>query len=193
MEVIKIVTGTLEENCYLLKKGNHCLLIDPGANSNIIKQHLGDTKILAILITHMHFDHVGALRDFLADQKKLKVYKNSNLEKEQPMTIGDFTFTPLKTPGHTSDSLSFYFAQENCLFTGDFLFKDTVGRVDLPTGDEQEMELSLRKISTYPDTLIVYPGHGETTTLGREKQFNWYLTKDNLSSEKEIWYDSKEE
>ena len=79
MEIERVITGTLDENCYILKKDGKCLLIDPGSDSDKIKKSMGDNKLVGILVTHSHFDHVGALRDFLKSNRKLMVYKKSNL------------------------------------------------------------------------------------------------------------------
>lgn len=75
MEIERVITGTLDENCYILKKDGKCLLIDPGSDSDKIKLAMGDNKLVGILVTHSHFDHVGALRDFLKSNRKLMVYK----------------------------------------------------------------------------------------------------------------------
>ncbi len=175
MEVKKIVTGVLEENCYVVSQDDTCLIVDPGSDFKKIKEVVGKKKILAILVTHVHFDHIGALREFLNENHKLDVYKKSNLSELKPVSIGKFQFVPILTPGHSSDSISYYFETEKVMFTGDFLFRDTVGRCDLPTGDTAAMQASLEKISQYPDDITLYPGHGDITTLAREKEKNFYL------------------
>ncbi len=180
MKIEKIVTGALEENCYVISFEGTCLIVDPGSDFTKIKKAVGTNKILGILVTHVHFDHIGALRDFLNENRRLKVYKKSNLADNQTLTIGAFTCQVLYTPGHSSDSISFYFEQEKCMFTGDFLFKDTIGRCDLPTGDEKMMIVSLEKIKQYPDDITLYPGHGDTTTLAKEKKDNLYLQKETF-------------
>ena len=76
MEIKTVITGTLEENCYILIKNNKCLIIDPGADYQNIKEAIGDNKVLGVLITHSHFDHVGALRNFLS-KKGVKIFKKS--------------------------------------------------------------------------------------------------------------------
>ena len=175
MEIIRIVTGVLDENCYVIKQDGKCLIVDPGADSKKIKDEIADNKILAVLITHSHFDHIGALRDFLNDNRQLKIYKKSNLEDNEVKEIGPFTFQVLYTPGHSSDSISFYFEKENVMFTGDFIFRDTIGRCDLPTGSDLDMKKSLSKMKNYPNELKIYSGHGEETTLGREREKNFYI------------------
>lgn len=175
MQIDKIVTGILEENCYVLHQNHTCLLIDPGSDFKKIKEKIGNDKILGVFVTHVHFDHIGALRDFLNENHRLKVFKKSNLADGQVMTIGDFTLQAIYTPGHSSDSVSYYFESDNCMFTGDFIFKDTVGRCDLPTGSEEAMDISLKRLSVYPNSLALYPGHGDETTLAIEKKNNLYL------------------
>ncbi len=173
MEIKKIITGTLEENCYVLIKNGNCLVIDPGADYLNIKDAIGDNKVLGVLITHSHFDHVGALRNFLS-KKNMKIFKKSNL-LEKDYTIGDFTFTCIYTPGHSSDSVTFYFKEINSMFIGDFVFKDSIGRCDLPTGSSSEMQQSIEKIKGYDNDIILYSGHGDDTTLGYEKKNNPYF------------------
>ena len=173
MEIKKIVTGFLDENCYVLIKNNTCLVIDPGDDFPKIKQEIGDNKILAVLITHSHFDHIGALRNFLT-KKRIKIFKKSNLE-EKEYTVGDFTFECIYTPGHSKDSVTFYFKEDNVMLVGDFIFKESIGRTDLPGGSNEEMQESIKKILTYDDKINLFPGHNEETTLEYEKSHNPFL------------------
>ena len=175
MEIKKIVTGALEENCYVLSKDGTCLIVDPGSDSKNIKELVGTDKIIGVLVTHAHFDHIGALRDFLNSNRRLKIFKKSNLTDMKEVEVGAFKFIPIMTPGHSSDSVTFYFKEDNAMFVGDFIFRDTVGRCDLPTGSSEEMDKSIKKIKTYDDSIALYPGHGDETTLGREKQYNLYF------------------
>lgn len=173
MEIKKVVTGYLDENCYLLIKNGTCLVVDPGDDFFKIKEEIGDNKVLGVLITHSHVDHIGALRNFLT-KKSIKIFKRSNV-LEQEYTLGDFTFKGIHTPGHSKDSITFYFPEIGAMFIGDFIFKDSIGRVDLPGGSESEMRESIRKIKEYDENTILYPGHNEETTLGREIKNNPYL------------------
>ena len=173
MEIKKVITGILDENCYVLIKNNTCLVIDPGDDYPKIKETIGDNKVLAVLITHSHFDHIGALRNFLT-KKSVKIFKKSNLE-EKEYQIGDFTFECINTPGHAKDSVSFYFKEVNSIFVGDFIFKESIGRYDLPGGNLSEMNNSLKKIKEYSDDIKIYSGHGKDTTLGYEKKNNSFL------------------
>ena len=167
MKVKTVVVGTYQTNCYILLKGNCVLVVDPGDEFEKIKPLLSNRKILGALVTHHHEDHIGALEYFdkIYDFNNLRIGKNE---------IGPFKFEVIYTPGHTSDSVTYYFYQEKVMFTGDFLFKETIGRTDLKTGNQKEMLLSLNKIKKYPDVKI-YPGHGLSTTLDYEKQNNVYL------------------
>lgn len=173
MEIKTIVTGVLDENCYVLIKNNTCLVVDPGDNYLKIKEAVADNKVLAVLITHSHFDHIGALRNFLT-KRSIKIFKRSNL-LEQSYTVGDFSFDCLYTPGHSKDSVSFYFKDEKIMFVGDFVFKEGIGRYDLPGGDFDELKASLSKLKKYDDDITLYSGHGEVTTLKYEKENNTYL------------------
>ena len=173
MKVETIVVGLLEENCYVLIKNNTCLIIDPGDDYAKIKEVIKDNKILGVLITHAHFDHVGALRHFIS-KRGVKIFKKSNIS-EQDYSIGDFKFKCIYTPGHSSDSISFYFEEINAMFVGDFIFKENIGRCDLPTGDLNQMKESIEKIKNYDDGIKIYNGHGEMSTLGYEKMHNPYF------------------
>jgi len=171
MNVELVVTGALDENCYILKKDNTCLVVDPGSDFPKIKEKIGDSKVLGILITHSHFDHVGALRNFLT-KRNIKIFKKSNVIDNTEYELGNFKFKALLTPGHAQDEVTFYFEEENKMFVGDFIFKETIGRCDLPGGSETEMKNSIEKIKKYNRDIVLYPGHGELTTLGYELDNN---------------------
>ena len=161
MEIITLKLGELRINCYIVINGNSCLIIDPADDANIIINECKNYNVEGILVTHHHFDHVGALN-------KLEKYYNL---KHNNHNSNSFNYEVLKTPGHTSDSLTFYFKEENIMFTGDFLFYGTIGRCDLKTSSIIDMRNSLTKISKYPDNIIIYPGHGKSSVLGREKVY----------------------
>ena len=170
MKIERVVVGTLKENCYILSINNEVVIIDPGSEIDKICAVLGDRKVLAILITHNHFDHVGCLPYF----KNAPVYSIENL-KEKEYLIGKFKFNVIYTKGHSDDSISFYFADEYILFSGDFLFFENVGRTDLPTGNDLMMKESIKKIIKYPKNMIIYPGHGIMTNLEHEIENNIYF------------------
>lgn len=173
MEIKKVITGVLDENCYVLIKNNTAIIIDPGDDYLDIKEAIGDNKVLAVLISHSHFDHIGALRNFLT-KRSIKIFKKSSLE-EKEYTIGDFKFKCIYTPGHSKDSVSFFFEENNCMFVGDFVFKESIGRTDLPGGDNNDMKESLNKLLTFNESITLYPGHDDETTLKYEKEHNPYL------------------
>ena len=172
MKIKKIITGSLEENCYVLIDKNNCLVIDPGDDIELIIEEIKDYNLLGILITHYHFDHVGALSDLLK-YKDVPIY-DFNLDSKN-YNIDNFSFKIIKTPGHTSDSITFYFEDDNTMFTGDFLFKCSIGRTDLPSGNNLEMQKSIDKIKQYDKNIKIYPGHGDFTTLQYEIDNNYYF------------------
>ena len=172
MNIKTISVGELQTNCYVLEKENECIIIDPGAEPLRIDEQI-NKNFIGIIITHNHYDHVGAL-DYFKEKYKIPVYDYSNL-KEGINQIGSFCFDMIKTPGHTSDSISIYFKDDNTMFVGDFIFYHTIGRTDLPTGDYNEMKKSIEKIKKY-DNIKIYPGHGNVTTLIEEKENNIYFS-----------------
>ena len=172
LKVEKVEVGFLKENCYILKIGNKALVIDPGDDYDKIKDRLGDSSVIGILITHNHFDHIGAVNPIIKDYNT-KVYDYKNLE-EKEYTFDPFKFTVIKTPGHSMDSVCYYFKDEKIMFVGDFIFKNNIGRCDLQDGDIDLMYKSINKIKGYPDC-IVYPGHGSETSLNIEKENNPYF------------------
>ena len=163
MQIDRVVVGDYETNCYILSIDNDALIIDPGDEYEKIVDKVYDKNILGILITHSHFDHVGALKYF-----NNVIYDYNNLS-EKNYTIGKFNFDVIYTPGHTMDSICFYFKKDNVMFTGDFIFKGAIGRTDLG-GDYIEMAKSLNKIYKYDGSIKLYPGHGNYTYLKDEKK-----------------------
>ena len=170
MKIENVVVGMLEENCYILDINNKVLVIDPGDEFDKINKTIDNREVLAVLITHKHFDHIGALNEF----KNIAIYSFANLE-EREYKINDFEFEVIFNPGHSSDSVSYYFKNENKLFCGDFIFYHNIGRCDLPTGNMNEMLESIDKIKKLPKNITLYPGHGRNTTLEEEINNNYYF------------------
>ena len=165
MKIKRIVVGFLGENCYILEKNKNAIIVDPGDEALKIESELKDINVVGILLTHNHFDHIGALSYF---ENKYHLKHNDKIKF--------FNYEIIETPGHSKDSLTFYFPEEKIMLTGDFLFKGTIGRMDFPGGSITDMKKSLEKISTYPDDIIIYPGHGEKSVLGIEKKyFDYYI------------------
>lgn len=198
----KIITGKWKENCYIIYDINrYSFVIDPGSNSdriiNFIKSK--NLKVLAILNTHGHYDHIGAVKElkdefsipFFLCFKDQRLLDHANLylmlfhgaefiqipkvdyyfdKIRLPVKLADFSIQVLFTPGHTEGSVCFQI--EDFIFTGDTLLKGKIGRIDLPGGDEHTMKKSLKRISKLPTRIISYPGHGESTTLSNELKYN---------------------
>ncbi len=197
MNIAKITTGTIEENCYLVWTEHDLLIVDPGADSEKILQAIKQTEStpVAILLTHTHFDHIGAV-DELRDFYQVPVYV-SPLEKTwlqdsqlnlsgslmitarpaefewemKEYVIGTIHFKVVPTPGHSIGSVSFIF--DDFVIAGDALFNGSIGRTDLYTGNLEQLLASIKtQLFTLDDSLTVYPGHGPATTIGHEKQTN---------------------
>ena len=168
MRIDTIVVGELQTNCYILTIGNESLIIDPGDESDKIMKELGDNKLLGILVTHTHDDHIGAIPD-ISDKYKCTIYDHDNLN-EGEMTLGSFKFNVIYTPGHIDDQIVFYFKEDKKMFVGDFIFKNSIGRTDLPKGNDTDMKESILKILEYPKDITIYPGHGDITTLKDEEK-----------------------
>lgn len=170
LKITKCVVGDLRCNCYLIDNGREALLVDPGDEVEKIIEMIGEKKLIGILLTHDHFDHVGAIEG-IVEKFHIPVYCRGNVS-EGDITIGTFSFEVIYTPGHAKDSVSYYFPKDKMMFTGDFLFYNTIGRCDLFGSSVTEMNNSIEKIKKYSDDIVVYPGHGKETKLGREKKYN---------------------
>ena len=195
MLIKTIPVGQLEENCYIVtnEKTLECVVIDPGAESNTILDYLEDNslKCRAIMITHGHYDHVGAV-DAIAEETGATVYMNSRDDtggrsSHLPYRLpqggisyddGDLIdeagmrFEIIATPGHTPGGVTI--RCERALFTGDTLFRGSCGRVDLDGSVPLDEMLSLKRLCSLEGDYEVYPGHMDSTTLERERMFNFY-------------------
>ena len=112
--------------------------------------------------------------DDLLSNYKVDKYDKNNL-KEGSNKIGSFVFDVIYTPGHLDDEVVYYFKDKEVMFVGDFIFKDSIGRMDLEGGSTLDMKKSIDSIIKYPSTTIIYPGHGESSTVGYEKENNYFL------------------
>ena len=186
MKIEKIIVGLYEENCYLLIKDNKCIVVDPGDEEDKIISKINELNlnVVGVILTHAHFDHVGALEPILNKYNVDLYYHNTNNEisynklinvEEKEYECDSFKFKVIYTEGHRNDCVTFYFYEDNIMFTGDFLFKETVGRMDLEYASYDEMKNSIEKIKKYDDEIKIYPGHGEESNLKFEKENNLYL------------------
>lgn len=175
MKIDILEVGPLETNCYILSKEGKCLIIDPGYDKDFIINKIEEQSLkpLGIIITHNHPDHTKEA-EFLKDTYKIDIYDYNNLFEKKHI-IGPFNFEVIYTPGHEQSSITIYFYENNIMFTGDFIFHEDIGRVDLPTGSYKEMLESINKIKKYDQQIIIYPGHGKETTLEHEINNNEYF------------------
>lgn len=200
MNIEKLVLGSLEVNCYLLTHNGEAIVIDPGAEAEKIINAIEEKgcTLTKILLTHGHFDHIGAVAD-LKEKTGAKVYIHSgdremlsdNTKNLSFMAEGiklttadelldDITSIPLGdtevkvhfTPGHSRGGVSFLWGDN--LFAGDLLFKNSIGRFD--HGSLRVELMSLKYLmETFEDSVKVYPGHGPSTTIGEERENNPYI------------------
>ncbi len=175
MEIKMLKVGYLRCNCYLLIKNDKVLVIDPGDDLDKILEVIEDRQVVGVIVTHHHFDHDGVAEE-LSLQYKTKVYDRYNLD-ENVNEIDEFRFEVIYTPGHKEDLITLYFKEEKVMFCGDFLFKNSIGRCDLPGSSISDMNESLNKIKEYDRDIVVYPGHGISTTLGDEFDKNPFFKR----------------
>lgn len=204
----QIPLGPLQANCYLISNDrNESLIIDPGGEGEKLIQIIEEKNLnpVAILVTHTHYDHIGAV-DTIREHYQIPLYVHENeakwlldpslngsqffaafplvrlrpadkiLATEGKMSVGDFTFEMYETPGHSPGSVSFYFKDLGIVICGDALFQGSIGRTDLQGGDYDELITSIRnKLLVLPEDTVVLPGHGNTTTILAEKNTNPFL------------------
>ena len=167
MDIKCINVGYLRTNCYILIKNNECLVIDPGDEEKKIIDTIGNNKVLGILVTHHHEDHVGVLKEI---KNKYGCPVIEYPVNEGNTIIGNFSFDIIYFPGHKDDLIAFYFKEYKAMFVGDFIFRDSIGRMDLPGGDYNSMFNSINKLLKYKEDIKIYPGHGEFTDLDYESK-----------------------
>ena len=204
-----MVLGPVQTNVYLLinDETKKCVIVDPADRADIIMEQLENLNVVpaAILLTHGHYDHIGAVHALQEHYgaEKLPVYaseaeaevladgflNNSSLYGEaieihpdrllsdgEVIEPAGIRMKVLSTPGHTQGGCCYYLEEENLLISGDTLFQRSIGRSDLPTGDEETLLSSIRsRLLVLPDKTQVLPGHGGPTTISFERSYNPFL------------------
>lgn len=186
MRVESICLGSLATNCYLMSVDGVTVLIDPAEASETLFSFIGERKVDLVVNTHGHFDHVGGdwklqeqgaqvllhrgdlpfVDRFYPDHPSIDRYLKEGDEIAGVLRV-------LHVPGHSPGSV--VLVGNGVLFSGDLLFAGSIGRTDFPGGSVEEMRESLRRILALPEDYRVYPGHGETTTLKKERRENPFL------------------
>ena len=197
------LVGRLEVNCYLVTPpgSNFLYIIDPGSDAEEIISAVSKLKYVeaVVLFTHAHVDHISAAGAVVKALGVKKVYlhdadsglyrsPNNNLMPYvataedlpvatwPPADTGDFTW--IHTPGHTKGGVCYNFHQLNALFSGDTIFRGSIGRTDFPGGSHEELVSSIKEIIfKLPDSLELFPGHGSSTSVGLEKSMNPYVSE----------------
>ena len=194
LKVHAMALGDYQTNCYIIhdESSKSCCIIDPGYDADFILEKLSKLGLTleAILLTHGHFDHVGAVKE-LAAETSCEVYLHpEDLSMPPMMTAGKLYYTKtyaegailklsgleiavLHTPGHTPGSVCLLV--ENAIFSGDTLFQGSCGRTDLPGGNWATIVASLKRLASLEGNFWVFPGHGGSTTLRDEKKYNPYM------------------
>jgi hydroxyacylglutathione hydrolase len=198
--------GPIGTNCYVVRAERGApaaVLIDPGGDAARVRLELAGmkTRCVAILVTHGHWDHLGAVAELaeatgapvhMAEEERLLLEDVNSftppgirlqpytpdvlLQGDEALELADISFETLRVPGHSPAHLAYY--ADGCLFSGDVVFAGSVGRTDLPGADWDTLVESIRKLADRfsPET-IVYPGHGPQTTLGAELARNPFLAE----------------
>ncbi|MEK5441842.1 MBL fold metallo-hydrolase [Fredinandcohnia sp. FSL W7-1320] len=204
----RIPLGPLQTNAYILTNSNKkCLIFDPGGDGQRLNTILRQQGLIpvAVLLTHAHFDHIGAIDDvkanwdvpvyihekeknwlkdpalngsayFIPGQEILSKAEPTILPKEGSIEISDFHLELYYTPGHSPGSVSYYYQELGVVFSGDALFQGSIGRTDLPGGSHEQLLSSIhKKLLTLPEETIVLSGHGPETTIEAEMDSNPFL------------------
>ena len=202
MKIHILPLGDYQTNCYIVHAADSktCAILDPGYHPEKVLaavKELGLT-VDAVLLTHGHFDHVGAVEKIVTEtgcalwmsEGDRSQFPSPVISYYYPLANCDFTevqfcedgeeisaagltFSVLETPGHTRGSVCYLCS--DALFSGDTLFAGSCGRTDLPGGDWATIQLSLKRLAALEGSYTVYPGHGNSTTLASEKKYNPYM------------------
>lgn len=197
MRYMTIEVGSFQVNASIVHDGETACIIDPGGEAGRIADILAskNLKLEKVLLTHAHFDHIGAVAELEAAFPGLGVFvpPGDIAVYTHPMNRYPPDYPPrplpenllsapevegmetIPVPGHTPGGVAYYFPAEKVLFSGDTLFAGSVGRTDLPGGDMAALMKSLSSLKALPDDTVVVPGHGRATTIGEEKAINPFL------------------
>ena len=205
MIVKTLPVGMTQANCYIVgcEETKLGAIIDPGDEGKRILEAVDDSglKITHVLLTHAHFDHIGAADEVVkATGAQLALHPQDlpllnagggatffglpsppipdaslQLEADQEIAVGELTLRVLHTPGHSPGHVTFYEPKQGVIFDGDVLFAQGIGRADLPGGSYETLMDSIQGLLTLPDETVVYSGHGPPTTIGRERVMNPWL------------------
>ena len=196
LNITRLPLGVYQVNCYIIREeaSTSCCVLDPGGEAKKVLEFMENRGLTleAILLTHGHFDHVGAVAE-LHEATGCKVYLcPEDLSMPAKWTGGELCYTDtygegdelhiagldirvMHTPGHTPGSVCL--VVDNAIFSGDTLFAGSCGRTDLPGGDMDAILASLRRLDALEEDYDVYPGHSASTKLSREKQYNSFIKK----------------
>ena len=202
MKIDILEVGMFQVNCYIVKpnpQSNRVLVIDPGDEGQKIVSFIKKKGYQpeAVILTHAHLDHIKGTKT-VADAFGIKVYVpendmalfESDLNELPPYLFRDCKFpvivplsefksseiTIVKTPGHTPGGTCFYFQADGILFSGDTIFQGSIGRTDLPGGDLGTLLDSInQRVMTLPSKTVIYPGHGPSTSVKRERDHNQFI------------------
>ncbi len=178
MEMKIFICNPYRECTYVVTQEGKNYLIDPGMYTEqeinrvmayLREQEMQGIPLGAVLVTHYHPDHCCGLETLQKTYPTLPVVDHQHTA-DLPQGC-----RMMATPGHKEDAVCFYWEQEKTLFSGDTLFCESIGRTDLPGGDMGQLIHSLNLLKQLPDDTHVYPGHGDATTIGHEKEYNPYL------------------